>query len=104
MLGVAQPGSGSEHANPGRGQKAHLRRQLPCLLAPIVEILCKLPVEKQDGFAGGHSILRSAETENIDAGAPSHVRRAASEAGASIGKARAIHVKTETKFPADRRD
>src|SRR6267154_3807728 len=104
MLGVAQPGSGYEHANPGRGQKAHLRRQLPCLLASIVEILCKLPVEKQDGFAGGHAILGSAKAENVDAGAPGHVGRAASETGASIGKACAIHVKTKTKLPTDRGD
>ena len=104
MLGVTEPGPGFEHADPGRGQKAHLRRQLPRLLASIVEILRELRVEKQDGFAGGHSILGSAKAENVDAGAPGHLGRAASKAGTSIGKAGAVHVKTETKFPADRRD
>src|SRR6476469_3154479 len=100
MRCIAQPGPGSEHANPWRGKKAHLRCQLSGLLASIVEILRELRIEKQDGFTGGHAVLRSAEAEHIDPDAPCHVGGAASKTGASVGKARAVHVEAQTEFPA----
>ena len=92
MRGIAQPGPGFEHADPGRRQKPHLGRQLSGLLAAIIKILREFAVEEQDRFAHGHAVLGATEAEHVDAGAPCQVGGTAAEAGAGIGKARAVHV------------
>ncbi|MNP09124.1 hypothetical protein D3C76_1012160 [compost metagenome] len=103
MIGVvamAQPGAIFQQAYPRCRQKAHLRRQLPGLLAAVVEVFGQLAVEEQDRLTHRHAVLGAAKAQHIDAGLPGQLGRAATQERASIGKARAVHVQVQAQFLA----
>ena len=104
MARVGQPGVVLEQPQPRRRDEAHLRRQLAGLLDPPGEVLGQRPVEEHDGLADRQAVLRAAEAEHIDAGAPGDVARMAAQRGHRIGEARAVHVHLEVAALGDRRD
>lgn len=73
--GVFQPGAGFQQPDPGCRKETHLGCELSGLLAAILEIFGKRPVEEQDRFTHCHAVLGAAETEHIHAGFPAQFRR-----------------------------
>ena len=65
---------------------------MPRLLAAELKIRCQAAIKEQDGFANRHTVFRAPEAEHVHATAPGQVSGAAVDAGAGVGKARAIHV------------
>ncbi|MCY1420814.1 hypothetical protein D9M71_364490 [compost metagenome] len=98
MAGVVQPGAVLQHADPGRGEVAHLRGQLAGLLAAVVEAFRQLAVEEQDRLAHRHAVLGAAEAQHLDAGLPGQLGRRRAEEGAGVGEARAVHVQVQPEF------
>ena len=87
VLGIAQPCARLEHADPGGGEEAHLRRELAGLLAAIGEFGGELAVEEDHGFAHGQTVLRAAEAEHVDAALPGDLRGREAEVRAGVGEA-----------------
>src|SRR5688572_2675019 len=98
MSRVPKPRAVLQHSNPRRGEKTHFRRELPGLFAATIKVLGEFAIEKHDGFADGHSIFRSSETEDIDAGLPSDFLGRNVERGDGIGKTRAIHMNAQIEL------
>src|ERR1700722_17913614 len=59
-------------------------------------------VEEENCLAYRHPVLRSAETEYVDAALPCEVRRGAAKAGARIGEAGSIHMEPYPMLLANR--
>lgn len=95
MSGVAQPRAALQHSDPGSGKEAHLRSELACLLAAVIEIRRQGAIEEQDRFADGHAVFGAAKAEDVDAALPCHFGRRAAQVGGGIGEARAVHVQRQ---------
>ncbi len=100
VRGVAEPCTSLQHVDPGSGKKAHLGRKLAGLLTPIVEILCKLGVEKDDSLADRHTVLCAPKAEHVDTRFPGNLCGAAAERGAGVRKACAVHMQLQPELAA----
>src|ERR1039458_10581478 len=81
MRGILEPSASLEHADPRRGEEAHLRRELAGLFAAVIEIDGERGVEEQDCLAHGHSVFCSAQAENIHAAFPTELCRREAKMG-----------------------
>ena len=100
VFGITQPGIVFEDADPWRGEKTHLRRQLTGLLAAVLKVFGQLTVEEQDRLTYRHAVLGATKAEYVNAGLPRHLGRCAAKACHRVGKARAIHMKTQAEVAA----
>src|SRR5687767_11101089 len=100
MPRIFEPGAVFQHPDPGCGEEAHLRTELPRLLAAIVELAGEVAVEEHDSLAPVTSVLGASEAENVDAGLPGDLFRFRAEARDGVGEPRAVHVQGEAEFTA----
>ncbi len=89
---VPQPGARLQHADPRRGDKTHLARQLARLLAAIIELAGQFQIEKDHRVAHERPVFRAAEAEHIDSRLPGEFLGRDSHRRHRVGEARAIHV------------
>ncbi|OIQ67047.1 hypothetical protein GALL_513800 [mine drainage metagenome] len=95
MAGVTQPVVVFQHAQPGRGNEAHLRGELPGLLHAPGEIGRQLAVEKHHRFAHGQTVLGAAEAQHVHPGAPGDVARMTAQRSHGVGEPGPVHVQLE---------
>lgn len=96
MSGVAEPGTGLEHADPLGGGEALLGGQLTGLLDAVGKIPGELPIEKHDRLGGVHAVLGAPQTEHIHASPPSEVGRWDTRGDNRVREACAIHLHRQT--------
>src|SRR5437763_11936338 len=80
-----------------RGDEAHLRWKLRPLLAHELEVACERRVEEDDGLAVHHPVLRSSETQNVNARPRRQLSQRDAEVRRSVREPRAVNVQ---KYPA----
>lgn len=95
--GVTEPCAVGENGGPLGGGEAHLRRELAGLFHAAVELAGEGAVEEDDGFGGEEAVFRAAETEDVEAGAPSEIGGGVARVGAGggVGEAGAVEVDDE---------
>ncbi len=101
MGGPFEPGPVAQHADPGRGEKAHFGGELAGLFAAVIKLLGEFQIEKHDGLADSDTIFGAAEAQHINAGLPGDFLGGDAEGGHGIGKAGAVHVQVEAEAFGD---
>ena len=96
--GVAEPGARFEHGAPLGAGEALFGGELAGLFHTVGEVAGELFIEKDDGLGGQQAVFGAAETEDVDACAPSEIGGGVAGqrgGGAGVGETSAVHVHCE---------
>ena len=86
-----------------RAEKAALRQRMAAALALEGEIRRLFGIEEDHRLAAHRAVFCGAERQDVDAGAPGHLRRRAAERDQRIGETRAVHMHGDAGAMGDRR-